>query len=64
LEVYVNNANGLFSDAEASAFECRHGISLPEGYRRLLLEIGNGGNGPPFYLLGPLGRGPKSSYQG
>jgi hypothetical protein len=38
------------------AFEERHRITLPEGYRRFLIEIGDGGPGPPLYGLVPLGR--------
>jgi hypothetical protein len=38
------------------AFEQKRGISLPEGYRRFLLEVGDGGEGPPHYGLVPLGR--------
>jgi hypothetical protein len=32
---------------EIEKYERRNGVRLPEGYRRFLLEIGNGGYGPP-----------------
>lgn len=41
---------------QLEAFEVDHGISLPPGYRRFLLEIGNGGAGP-FYGLEPVENG-------
>jgi hypothetical protein len=34
------------SEAELSELEAQHGITLPDDYRRFLLEIGNGGPGP------------------
>jgi len=40
-------------------FEREHAISLPEGYRRFLLKIGNGGAGPPSYGLEKLGEPPN-----
>ena len=38
------------------AFESRFRISLPQGYRQFLLELGNGGAGP-YYGLEPIENG-------
>ncbi|WP_221329708.1 HEAT repeat domain-containing protein [Actinoplanes sp. L3-i22] len=43
------------SEERVVAYEARHGIRLPHGYRRFLREIGNGGIGPDYGLL-PLTR--------
>ena len=37
------------------AFEEQYGVSLPPDYRDFLIEIGDGGEGPPFYGLLKLG---------
>jgi len=36
------------------AFESRHAITLPEGYRRFITELGDGGPGPIDYGILPL----------
>lgn len=41
-------------------FEWKHGIRLPEGYRRFITAIGDGGPGPPLTGVYPLGRGGKT----
>jgi hypothetical protein len=47
------------TEKTVSAFESRHGILLPEGYRRFILEIGRSGEGPPHYGLVKLGDAPS-----
>lgn len=42
------------SEDDVCAFETLHDIALPEGFRRFIREVGNGGAGP-FYGLHPLG---------
>jgi hypothetical protein len=44
----------ILREEELNAFERQHGISLPEGYRDFLLQIGNGASGPPHYGLKQL----------
>jgi hypothetical protein len=44
---------------EVEFFEARSQVRLPEEYRRFLLEIGDGGGGPPEYGLMKLGQVPK-----
>jgi hypothetical protein len=51
------------SETDVAEFEAKHDITLPEPYRRFLLEVGNGGDGPPYYGLAPLGSGAASSYK-
>jgi hypothetical protein len=46
-------------EAQVRAFEVGHRIELPEGYRRFLLEVGNGGEGPPVSGLERLGEVPS-----
>lgn len=51
--------NPVTSEADVIAFEQKHGIQLPDEYRTFLLRVGNGGLGPPFYRLQPLGEVPS-----
>jgi len=43
------------SELQVADFEAQHHVTLPEGYRRFLLDIGNGGDGPAYYGLARLG---------
>lgn len=45
--------------AAVAAFENRHSVELPEGYRQFLMGVGNGGEGPPAYGLTRLGEVPS-----
>src|SRR6266566_2542793 len=47
--------NAPISECAVQEFEQAHGIQLPDGYREFLMRVGNGGDGPPCYGLGPLG---------
>ena len=46
------------TESEVADFETRWHVRLPEGYRRFLKEVGNGGEGPPHYGLLRLGEVP------
>jgi uncharacterized protein (TIGR02996 family) len=43
---HLKPLNPVLSADELTAFENEHRVSLPEGYRAFLCEIGNGGPGP------------------
>lgn len=64
-KVAINGATlgPILTEPEVLVFEHRHGVSLPDGYRHFLLNVGNGGDGPPDSGLVPLGCGPKSTYK-
>jgi hypothetical protein len=49
-------------EAKITSFEARHGFELLAAYRRFLLEVGNGGDGPPTCGLMPLGSVPSDLY--
>jgi SMI1 / KNR4 family (SUKH-1) len=51
--------NPLAQAKEVEAFEILHGIQLPEDYKQFVIEVGNGGEGPPYYGLLPLGATPQ-----
>lgn len=38
------------TESDVQAFEARHSIQLPPGYRQFILQIGNGGAGPYYGL--------------
>jgi SMI1/KNR4 family protein SUKH-1 len=50
-EVYLYRP---LSEAAVSGWESRHGITLPQAYRRFLLQLGSGGEGPPYFGLWSL----------
>ncbi|HCF25660.1 MAG TPA: hypothetical protein DEV81_00180 [Cyanobacteria bacterium UBA11049] len=52
-KIAQNNINlgKPLSLAAIEKFETQHSIILPEDYRQFLLEISNGGDGPPEYRL-------------
>lgn len=47
--------NPVAPEAQVRAFEARHAITLPSDYRLFITALGNGGPGPAYYGLLPLG---------
>ena len=43
------------SEADIGRFEYEHSVTLPEDFREFILQVENGGDGPPEYGLLPLG---------
>ncbi|MGA9381111.1 MAG: SMI1/KNR4 family protein [Phormidium sp.] len=50
-ETHRYQLNPCFSEVEIKAVEAKNKITLPDDYRRFLLEVGNGGAGPGYGLL-------------
>jgi hypothetical protein len=48
--------NPPLTEADIARFEAQHRLELPEAYRAFLLQIGNGGDGPPEYGIPKLGK--------
>lgn len=46
--------NAVARASDVLSFEQKHGISLPQSYREFLLNVGNGGDGPPCCGLNAL----------
>lgn len=46
--------NHCLTPKEVMQFENTFAITLPEDFKHFLLEIGNGGDGPPFYGMNRL----------
>lgn len=47
-EAHRFNLNSVVRKSVVANFESKHGISLPEDYRRFITELGNGGAGPYY----------------
>lgn len=45
--------NPCLDEAQVREIEQKYGFELPEGYRRFIMELGNGGAGP-YYGIDPL----------
>ncbi len=48
-------SGGAAGEDAVAAFESKHRISLPDGYRAFVADAANGAVGPPQYGLVPLG---------
>lgn len=57
------NLNSVLSINEIDAFETKHNVVLPKEYKDFLLNIGNGGDGPPEYKLLHLGKAASDAYE-
>ena len=53
-EAHDFRSNPTLPEADVSAFERTHNITLPPDFRQFLIGVGNGGAGP-FYGIFPLG---------
>lgn len=55
-EIFGADAHGFILNpvvrkSTVTKFESKHGVKLPEGYRRFITEVGNGGAGPYYGLF-------------